>query len=159
LTAPSSPGTLTPTTVKSGGSAPPAATIPVSSSLKASFLSISNVLDAANVTVTQKLASSNNQPVAQVAQEITPYVTALDTFNFKTHFIAWPQSLQVPSEDLTLRTKSLISFLDSVSSASPATLNSWFTQLHALASMTQTADNLIRKDIGLTATTSYPTQG
>jgi hypothetical protein len=157
FTALSSPGTLTPTKVKPRGSAIPAAIIPVTSSVKASFASTSKLLDAANVTVTQSLASSNGQPVAQVAQEIRPYVTALNTFVFRTHFLAWPESMLVPSEDLTLRTKSLVSFLASISSASPATLDSWFTQLHAFATMTQTADNLVRKDIGLSPTSSYPT--
>jgi hypothetical protein len=64
--------------------------------------------------------------------------------------------MQVPAQDLTLRTQALASFLQSISSESPATLNSWFAQLHALANETQTADNLVRRDIGLTSTSSYP---
>ena len=66
-------------------------------------------------------------------------------------------ALQVPSEDLTLRTDELIHFLSSISSASPTTLTSWFAQFHSLARLTETTDNALRKDIGLPASNSYPT--
>ena len=152
----SDPGSLTPTTVKPDGSAP-VATIPVSSSVRAAFAAASAQLDVANETVTRALASGSNQTVAQVAQEVTPYSTALNTFNFRTHFLAWPQSVAVQAEDVTLRTKALISFLDSISSTSQVELSSWYTQLHALATQTQTAENLVRKDLGMSPTSSYPT--
>jgi hypothetical protein len=146
--------TLTPTTVTS--TTAPVASIAVSRAVKTQFESASTTLDAANVTLTQALASSSGQSVAQVAQEVAPYVTALNTFQYELHFIAWPEAMQVPSEDLTLRTQTLVTFLASVSSANSSTLTSWTAQLHALAAKTQTADNLVRKDIGMSATTSYP---
>ena len=94
--------------------------------------------------------------MAQVTQELSPYVTSLSDFAYTVHFVAWPQALQVPAQDLTLRTQDFISFLQSISSESTATLNSWFAQLHALANETEAADNLIRKDVGLASTSSYP---
>jgi hypothetical protein len=147
-------GSLTPTTVTHQKS--PVAHIPVSTTTKAAFLSASNRLNVANVTVTQELASSSGQSVAQIAQEITPYVTALNTFEFTLRFIAWPGAMQVPSQDLALRTQALATFLPSISSANAATLPSWVAQFHVLASRAEAAANLVRRDIGLRSTNSYP---
>jgi hypothetical protein len=149
-------GSLTPTSVTHTTSATPAV-IPVSSSVKSAFSATSVDLNAANAAVTQALAGGAAQSPAQVAQEVAPYVTALDTFNYKNHFLVWPASLQVPAEDLTLRTDELIHYLSSISSASPTTLTSWFAQFHSLARLTETTDNALREDIGLPASNSYPT--
>jgi hypothetical protein len=154
---PDSSGSLTPTSVTHQKSAPPAPTIAVSSSIKSAFAAASSNLNAANVTVAHALAAGANQTPTQVAQEVGPYVTALNTFIFHTHFLAWPATLQVPGEDLTLRTQDLIHLLSSVSSVSPTTLSSWFAQFHALSSSAQTADNLLRKDIGLSPASSFST--
>jgi hypothetical protein len=80
----------------------------------------------------------------------------LNTFELNQHSLQWPTALQVPSQDLSLRIHTLVSELTSISSVTPDTLSSWLAQFHALASKTQTADNLIRKDIGLPTTSSYP---
>jgi hypothetical protein len=149
------PGTLTPTTVTSG-SASHAALIPVSSRALDQFTSVSKPLNAANVTVTKALANGSNQTVPQITQEVAPYITALDKFLYTSHSIVWPEALQVPAEDLTLRTQALITFLQSASTTNPAALSSWFAQLHSLGTQAVTADNLIRKDIGLSPTSSYP---
>jgi hypothetical protein len=151
-----SDGSLTPTSVTHTTSAPPAV-IPVSSTVKSTFSATSVDLNTANVAVARALAGGAAQSPAQVAQEVAPYVTALDTFNYKNHFLVWPASLQVPAQDLTLRTDELIHYLSSISSASPATLTSWFAQFHSLARLTQTTNNALRKDIGLPALNSYPT--
>ena len=149
----STPGSLTPETVKAGTHA---ALIPVSATVLDQFTVASTGLNAANVTVTHALATSSGQSVAQVTQELSPYVTSLSEFAYTVHFVAWPQALQVPAQDLTLRTQDFISFLQSISSESTATLKSWFGQLHTLANETETADNLVRKDVGLASTSSYP---
>jgi hypothetical protein len=147
-----SPGSLTPVTVKSDTHA---ALIPVSSTVLSQFTAASNRLNAANVTITHALDGSTGQSVAQVTQEVTPYVTALTEFAYTAHGITWPQAMQVPAQDLFLRTQAFISFLQSISFESAGSLNTWFAQLHALASQTQTADNLVRKDVGLATTSSY----
>jgi hypothetical protein len=150
-------GSLTPTSVTHTTSASTPALIPVSSSVKSAFSATSVDLTAANTAVTRALAGGAAQSPAQVAEEVAPYVTALDTFNYKNHFLVWPAALQVPAEDLTLRTDELIHYLSSISSASPATLTSWFAQFHSLARLNQTTNNALRKDIGLPALNSYPT--
>jgi hypothetical protein len=153
---PDSGGSLTPTTV-THTSTPPTELIPVSSTVKSDFSAASVDLTTANAAVTHALAGGAAQSPSQVAQEIAPYVTALNTFNFRTHYLAWPATLTVPAQDLTLRTSELISFLSSISSVTPTTLTSWFAQLHSLGRLSETTDNALRKDIGLPAATSYPT--
>jgi hypothetical protein len=150
------PGTLTPTTVTSAGSASHAAVIPVSATVLNQFKSVSAPLNAANVTVTKALANGSNQTVPQITQEVAPYAAALEKFVYTFNLIQWPESLQVPAEDLDLRTKALITFLQSAPTTNPAALSSWFAQLHSLGTQAVTADNLIRKDIGLSPTSSYP---
>jgi hypothetical protein len=151
------PGSLTPQTVKSGsGTTSPTATVAVSSSVLNTFTTTTRSLDAANVTISRALANPSSLTVAQVGQAVSPYITALENFDFTLHITAWPQSMQVPSEDLWLRNQALVSFVQSISSESPAALPSWFSQLRSLGSRAETADNLVRKDIGLGTTTSYP---
>jgi hypothetical protein len=150
-----SSGSLTPTTINSTH-AVTHATVAVPDATLTEFRDASKALNTANVTVTQALASSSNQPVAQVNQEITPYATALNTFEFDLHAIVWPTSMTVPSQSLTLRIKALASYASSVSTVTPATMSTWVTQFHALATAAQTQDNLVRNDVGLPSTTSFP---
>lgn len=123
---------------------------------KAAFVAASGPLDAANVALTKALASSSGGPVAKVAQAVTPYVTALTTFDYKLGKISWLPSVRLQSENLTIRVRSLITFLSTISSATTATVNSWVAQLRSLASSTQSADNLVRTEIALSNTDTFP---
>ena len=131
-------------------------TVHVSKAVLTEFTTISGALDTANMEATKALANGSSQSAAQVATEVAPYLKALDTFNFDLHLMTWPTAMQVPSQDLVLRTKSLASFVVSEASANAASLSAWFTQFHTLAQQTQAADNVVRRDIGLPATTNYP---
>jgi tRNA(adenine34) deaminase len=51
-------------------------------------------------------------------------VTEPRDLDFTIHFVVWPQSMQVPSQDLLLRNQALVSLLQSISSESPATMSS-----------------------------------
>ena len=66
-------GSLTPVTVEPRTHV---ALVPVSTTVLAQFADASERLDTANVAITQPLARSNGAPVAQVAQEVAPYLTA-----------------------------------------------------------------------------------
>lgn len=148
----------TQTTVTSGSAAKTSTPTvgDVSSDSLTKFGTATRSLDAANVTVSHALASRNTLTVAQVSQAVSPYVTALENFDFTLHLTTWPPSMQVPTEDLMLRNQALVSFLQSSSSETQGALPSWFSQLHALGSRAETADNQVRKDLGLSTTTSYP---
>ncbi len=151
-----SPGTTrnSPVASSPGSSATPS--VQVSKAVLNQFTSISKTLDTANVAATKALANGSNQSVAQVATELAPYLTALDTFNFDLHLMTWPTAMQAPSRDLILQTQALASFLGSVLSTNTAGLHFWFTQFHALAQRTQASDNVVRHDIGLPRTSNYP---
>ena len=139
-----------------GSSISGSSSVHVSNAVLQQFTAISKTLDTANIEATKALSDGNTQSVAQVATEVAPYLTALDTFNFDLHLMTWPTAMQAPSHDLRVRTQSLASFLGSVLSANAASLDSWFTQFHALAQETQVSDNVVRRDIGLPQTTNYP---
>jgi hypothetical protein len=122
----------------------------------ARFTAATKELDAANVTVTHVLARGSSLSLTQVKEGVSPYIAALENFDFTLHFTAWPQALQIPSEDLMFGNQVLVSWLQSISSQSSATLSSWFTQLYRLGSQAETADNFFRHNIGLAPTSSYP---
>ena len=111
------------------------------------------LMDSLSAALRERVATRERAQATRLA----PYVKALDTFNFYTHYLVWPETLKVSAEDLTLRTDELIHFLSSISSTSPATLTTWFAQLHSLAQLTESTNNSLRKDIGLSPTTAYPT--
>jgi hypothetical protein len=151
------PGTLTPTSVKSGSATTaPTATIAVSSAVLTTFTTATKTLDTANVAATQAFAKGSSLTVPEVSQAASPYIAALENFDFTLKITAWPPSLQVPSENLMVRNQALVSFLQSGASESPGELPSWFSQLHELGARAETADNLIRRDLGLATTTSFP---
>jgi hypothetical protein len=128
----------------------------VNSNLEAQFVAATKQIDRANVTLTQALDSSSDQPLPQISAEVAQYKKALDTFEFNVHVLQWPSALQVPSQDLNLRLETYVSFLQSISAVNASTSRAWLAQLHAIGVNTQTADNLLRKDIGLSPTSSYP---
>jgi len=150
------PDALTPTSPTTTTSTIPKAIIPVSSVVKSQFITLSKPLGAASYTVTQALASSSIRPVVQVNQEVTPFESALNAFDFQLHYIAWPETMTVPARDLALRIQTLATFISSISAVNSATLSTWLTQLHALSMTAQSADNLVRKDIGLPVISSFP---
>jgi hypothetical protein len=134
-------------------SSPP---VHVSKTVLTQYTAISATLDRANAAAAKALANGSSQTAAQVVAEVAPYLTALDAFDFNLHLISWPKAMQAPTYGLALELQALTQYLGSASSANASSLNSWVAQFHALAQKTQTADNVIRGDIGLPATTSYP---
>ena len=154
-----SPGSTSGPTLPSSpitGSSSAKTPVQVSKAKLIQFTTISQTLDTANVATTKALAGGDSQSVAQVATEVAPYLTALDTFNFDLHLMTWPAALQAPSRNLVLRTQALASFVVTELSANATNLGTWFAQFHALAQETQAADNVLRHDLGLPVTSTYP---
>jgi hypothetical protein len=154
LNAPVGAGSLTPVSPTTPASRQPL--LPVSSQVLDDFRAASRQLDAANATVRQVLAAASTQSVTQVNEEIAPYDTALNTFLFAAHFLAWPPALQGPADNLTLRSQVLASHLSSLKSLNHAALTIWLSQLHALGRQTQAADNQLRRTLGMSPTQLYP---
>jgi hypothetical protein len=147
-------GSLTPTSVKSE---PAHTAVPsLSQTVPVTFIAATKNFDAANAFVKRALAGGSSLPVAQIQPVVSFYIAELEKYDFTLHITAWPTSLQGPSENLMLGNQALVSFLQSFPSMTPATLNSWFTQLHSLGAQAETADNFFRKDIALAPSTYYP---
>jgi hypothetical protein len=154
LTSSTSPDSLTPTNVTSSKAATP--TVPVTSSIKFRYLTASNQMIAANGVVTKALAGDRSESVASITQVATAYSTAAQIFAFEIHLIPWVGPTQVSSLNLELRIGVLVRFLAKASTVSPATLDSWLAHFHTLATGVQAGDNVVRKQMGLATTASYP---
>jgi hypothetical protein len=134
----------------------PAAAVFVRSPEKAAFSSASKSLDAANDTFTRSLASSAGNSVSGIAQAVTPYVTALTTFDYELRHISWSSNVQIQVETLGLKTQDLVKFLATISSVTPATSSAWTTHLRSLATASQSADNAVESIIGVAKTGDFP---
>ena len=92
----------------------------------------------------------------QVAEVVTSYGVALNLYDFQLHFIQWPASMQTAIAVDHAQFKALMSFLQSFNVVAPAGMSAWLTQLHDRTRTTETADNQIRKDLGLPSSSSFP---
>jgi len=152
-----SPGAAaTPSRTATSKVSTPAGAVFVRSPEKAAFSSASKSLDAANDTFTRSLASSTGNSVSGIAQAVTPYVTALTTFDYKLRHVSWSPNVQIQIETLGLKTQDLIKFLATISSVTSATLSAWTTQLRSLAAPSQSADNAVEAIIGVAKTSDFP---
>jgi hypothetical protein len=121
---------------------------------KAAFSSASTSLAAADGTFARSLASGSS--VSGIAQAVTPYTTALTTFNYHLHQVSWSPNVQIQIETLEHRTQALIKYLSTVSSITSATSNAWLTQLRIVAMAGQSADNAVGTIIGVAKTNQFP---
>jgi hypothetical protein len=134
----------------------PATAVFVRSPEKAAFSSASRSLHAANDAFTRSLAGSTGNSVSEIAQAITPYVTALTTFDYELRHVSWSPNVQIQIETLGLKTQDLIKFLATISSVTSATSSAWTTHLRSLAAASQTADNAVEAIIGVAKTSDFP---
>ncbi len=155
LTATTIPGSLTPTVV-THTTTHAAATAPVSSVTRAKYLAASTQMDMANAAAAASLSGAAGDSVAQVDQALGPYKRALQTFVYTVHFLSWPGVTAVSSEELIQRVQTLVTYSATVFLVDPATVHTWLVKFRSLATDVQSADNLLRRQIGIAATTSYP---
>jgi hypothetical protein len=123
---------------------------------KAAFSSASAPLGTANNTFAQALAHGTGNSVSGLAQAVTPYATALTTFNYELRQVSWSPNVQIQIETLELKTQTLIKFLSTISSVTPATSNAWLTHLRTLGTASQSADNAAGAIVGVEETNQFP---
>jgi hypothetical protein len=92
----------------------------------------------------------------QLAGVVTSYWVAVNLYDFQLHFIQWPASMQTAIAVDHAQFTALKSFLQSFNIAAPTGMNAWLAQLHDRTRTTETADNQIRKDLGLPSSSSFP---
>jgi len=114
-------------------------------------------LQKANETATKGFIAAGSTPTpAQITAVVTPFYTAVHLYDFQLHFIAWPASMQTAIEVDHAQMNALMSFLQSLSFESPTGMSAWLSQLHDRSGSVQTADNQIRRDLGLPSSSSFP---
>ena len=132
------------------------ATVPVGSVTRVKFVAASNQMDMANAAATPSFSGASGDSVTQVDQALGPYVRALQTFVYTVHGLSWPGVTEVSSEQLTQRIQALVTYSSTASSVDSATLHTWLATFRSLAKDVQSADNLVRSEIGIATTASYP---
>jgi len=123
---------------------------------KTAFSSASTSLAAANNTLARALASNTGNSVSGIAQAVTPYTTALTTFNYQLHQVAWSPNVQIQIETLERKTQALIKYLSTISSVTSTTSNAWLTYLRTLGTAGQSADNAVGAIVGVAKTNQFP---
>jgi len=152
-----STGTTTPAAIVAPKGPPP-----ISAAQLTLFEGYARELQKANETATKGFISAGTTPTqARVAAVISPYHAALNLYYFQLHFIHWPASMTTATEIEYAQLQTLMSFLQSFSSADPTAVGpnavaAWLSQLHNRTGTTQAADNQIRQDLGQPATSSFP---
>ncbi len=149
---------LTPTTSAQSAAGPahhgPA---PISAAEMTLFNGYADGLKKANAAATTGFVSAGSTPTpSKVAATISSYRSALNLYYFQLHFIHWPASMQTATEVEYAQLQALMSFMQSFSTVSPAGISAWLSQLHNRTGTTEAADNQVRHDLGLPATSTFP---
>jgi hypothetical protein len=130
---------------------------PISAEQLTQYQRYAAALQNANLAAIRGFDRAGSTPTtAQVVLVVVAYRTAVNLYDFQLHFIQWPQSMQSAIEADHAQLQTLTSFLQAFSSVTPDGVPAWLTQLHNRTGFTQTADNVVRRDLGLPATSSFP---
>jgi hypothetical protein len=109
------------------------------------------------VAATRGFIHAGSTPTtSQVVLVVVAYRSAVNDYNFQLHFIQWPQSMQTAIENDHAQLQALYDFLQAFSSVAPNGVPAWLSRLNDRTSSTQAADNVVRKDLGLPASSSFP---
>jgi hypothetical protein len=130
---------------------------PIGAAQLAQFEGYATPFQNANVVATRGFVKAGSTPTAsQVVLVVVGYRDAVNIYNFQLRFIHWPQSMQSAIEADHAQLQALLSFLQAFSSVAQNGVPAWLSQLHDRTSSTQAADNLVRKDLGFAASSSFP---
>ena len=130
---------------------------PITPAQLARYKLYANRLQPANVAASKAIVSAGSAPTtAQLAAAVTAYHTAVNLYDFQLRFIQWPASMQAAIADDHAQLEALVSFLATFSTTSPTNMSGWLSGLHIRTGAAQTTDNLVRRDLGLPNTNSFP---
>jgi hypothetical protein len=130
---------------------------PITPAQLARYKLYANRLQPANVAASKAIVSAGSAPTtAQLAAAVTAYHSAVNLYDFQLRFIQWPASMQAAIADDHAQLEALVSFLATFSTTSPTNMSGWLSGLHIRTGAAQTTDNLVRRDLGLPNTNSFP---
>ena len=114
-------------------------------------------LHNANLAAISGFEKAGSTPTpAQVAPVVEAYRTAVNNYDFQLHLIQWPQSMQSAIEADYAQLQALAGFLQAFALVPPNGVPRWLSQVHNRTGTTQAADNVVRQDLGLPASFSFP---
>lgn len=135
----------------------PAFVAPISSAALSQYEGYATALQNGNAAASTGIANAGSTPtVSQLALVVVAYRTVVNDYNYNLHLIKWPASMGSAIAAESGQLASLANYLQSFGSVGPTGVPGWLTQFHALTSTIQTDDNMVRRDLGLPAETSFP---
>ena len=136
---------------------------PIDSAQLAQYDGYAAALQTANGVAAKAFVDAGSSPsTTQLAPVVTAYGSALNLYDFQLHFINWPASMESAIALDHAQLKALMSFLQSFSIVTPTGMSTWLVDLHNRAGTAQAADNVIRRKLGLSSSSSSlirPPQG
>ncbi len=151
------PSSTTTTRPATSHIAPTAFVAPLNSAQLAQYEQYAAGLQTANgVAAKGFVGAGSTSTSTQLAPVAAAYRTAVNLYDFQLRFIQWPASMQPAIQVDHAQLEALVSLLTSYPAVSPAGTSAWLAELHNSASTAETADNQIRKDVGLPRSSSFP---
>jgi hypothetical protein len=153
---PTNSGSLTPTTVAHTHQAkteraplavPGASQLSTfAKSMNEANLAASQVLDKTGGTIT----------LAQLDAVVFPYTTAVKVYAYQLHFVVWPTTAATAVQNEYNQLTALLSFMGTIGTVNLNTLRVWEAQFHSACADTQGVDNVLRQNVGLAPSYTFP---
>ena len=151
------PSTATTASTSEATHASTALVTPIDSAQLAQYDGYAAALQTANGVAAKAFVDAGSSPsTTQLAPVVTAYGSALNLYDFQLHFINWPASMESAIALDHAQLKALMSFLQSFSIVTPTGMSTWLVDLHNRAGTAQAADNVIRRKLGLSSSSSFP---
>ena len=151
------PPSTTTTRAASSQSAQTSFVAPIDSTQLTQYEQYAAGFQTANGAATKGLDGAGSAPTtAQLAPVVGAYRAAVNLYDFQLHFIQWPASMQTAIQADHAQLTALLGLLQSFSTISATGTSAWLSDLHNQANTAQTADDVIRKDVGLPSSSSFP---
>jgi len=137
--------------------APKTLVVPLPAAEVAKYQQYAAGFQTANATANHAIVAAGSAPTtAQLASPVTAYGTAVNLYDFQLRFITWPSPMQPAITVDHTQLEALVSFLKSFGYVTPSGVGTWLSELHTRAATAQAADNKIRRDLGLSSSSSFP---
>jgi hypothetical protein len=131
--------------------------VPLTAAQLAQYKGYAAGMQQANVTATKSFVGAGSTPTqSQLAQVVSAYGAAVNLYDFQLRFIQWPASMQAAITVDHAQLESLVSYLKTFPTLSPKSMNNFLSGLRNRGASSQAADNQVRHNLGLHASSSFP---
>ena len=77
-------------------------------------------------------------------------------YDYELHYVAWPSSAGAAPQNLYAELKVFSTFMQTVTTVTPASTTTWLAQFHAVALTTQNDNDALRNALGLEDSHNFP---